>query len=160
MQVLPLKYNLYLADFTVIESEIQSLFKKELNKHNIQTYDRLPRGDYLKLVHYFTLSTLFKEYAELEYKKDTVFWINKETCNTDILTFIKEVKKVFPILLYITNKPYDITLFNKKTAEYTEITTELKEFRYSIDYSKYSFNRIKHFCIKNGLDSLIKTFKP
>jgi hypothetical protein len=103
---------------------------------------------------------LFKNYAELEHKKDTVFWINREICNTDILIFIKEIKKVFPILLYITNKPWDITLFNKKTAEYTEITTELKEFRYSIDHSKYSFNRIEHFCIKNGLETLIKTFKP
>ena len=117
MQVIALKYDLYLADFATIELEIQSLFKKELNKYNIHTYDSLPRGDYLKLIRYFTLSTLFKNYAELEHKKDTVFWINREICNTDILIFIKEIKKVFPILLYITNKPWDITLFNKKTAE-------------------------------------------
>jgi len=160
MQVLPLKYNLYLADFTIIESEIQNLFKAELLKYNILTYDSLPKQDYRKLVHYFTLSTLLKEYSELEHKKNTIFWINKETCNADILTFLKEVKKCFPILLYITNKSYSSVLIGKDTAEYTEITTELKEFRYSVDYSKYSFNKIKRFCTKNGIESLLTAFKP
>jgi len=159
MQVLPLKYNLYLADFTIIESEILHLFKNELTKYNITTYDSLPRKDYLKLVHYFTLSTLFKKYAELEHKKNTIFWIDKTTCNMDILIFLKEVKKCFPILLYVANKPYNSILIGKDTAEYTEITTELKEFRYSIDYSSYSFNKIKRFCAKFGLETLISTFK-
>ena len=159
MQVLPLKYNLYLADFTIIESEIQNLFKAELLKYNILTYDSLPKQDYRKLVQYFTLSTLLKEYSELEHKKNTIFWINKETCNADILTFLKEVKKCFPILLYITNKPYSSVLIGKDTAEYLEITTKLKEFRYSIDYGKFSFNKIKRFCVKNGLESLLTTFK-
>jgi len=160
MQLLPLKYNLYLADFKEIESVALQLFKSELLKYNIQTYDSLPRKDYLKLVHYFTLSTLLKEYAELEHKKNTIFWINKEECNMDILILLKEIKKCFPILLYITNKPYRTTLIDKNTAEYTEITTLLKEFRYSIDYSKYSFNKIKRFCTKNGLESLLTAFKP
>jgi hypothetical protein len=135
------------------------LFKTELLKYNITTYDSLPRQDYLKLVHYFTLSTLLKEYTESEHKKNTIFWINKETCNADILTFIKEVKKCFPILLYIINKPYKMALIDKNTAEYVEITTELKEFRYSMDYSKYSFNKIKRFCSKNGLEMFLDTFK-
>jgi hypothetical protein len=160
MQLKELKYNLYLADFNQIESEAQALFKAELLKYNITTYDSLPKKDYLKLVHYFTLSTLLKEYSNLEYKKNTIFWINKNTCNTDILNFIKEVKKCFPILLYITSKQYSSVLTDKNTAEYTEITTELKEFRYSIDYSKYSFNKIKRFCTKNGLESLLNSFKP
>jgi len=160
MQVLPLNYNLYLADFSIIESEVQSLFKAELLKYNITTYDSLPKQDYLKLIHYFTLSTLLKEYANIEHKKNTIFWINKETCHADILTFAKEVKKCFPILLYVTNKPYKTALVDKNTAEYLELTTELKEFRYSIDYSKYSFNKIKRFCTKNGLEALVSTFKP
>lgn len=160
MQVLPLKYNLYLTDFNQIELEVHTLFKAELLKHNILTYDSLPKQDYLKLVHYFTLSTLFKKYAELEHKKNTIFWINKESCNVDILNFINEIKKCFPILLYVTNKPYKTALISKNTAEYTEVTTELKEFRYSIDYSKYSFNKIKRFCTKNGLEALISSFKP
>jgi hypothetical protein len=160
MQLKELKYNLYLADFNQIESEAQALFKAELLKYNITTYDSLPKKDYLKLVHYFTLSTLLKEYSNLEYKKNTIFWINKDTCNTDILNFIKEVKKCFPILLYITSKQYSSVLTDKNTAEYTEITTELKEFRYSIDYSRYSFNKIKRFCTKNGLESLLNSFKP
>jgi len=159
MQLKELKYNLYLADFNQIESEAQALFKAELLKYNITTYDSLPKKDYLKLVHYFTLSTLLKEYSNLEYKKNTIFWINKDTCNTDILNFIKEVKKCFPILLYIASKQYSSVLTDKNTAEYTEITTELKEFRYSIDYSRYSFNKIKRFCTKNGLESLLNSFK-
>ena len=159
MRVLPLKYSLYLADFTDIESVAQALFKSELQKYNVITYDSLPRQDYLKLIHYFTLSTLFKEYAKLENKKNTIFWINKNICNTDILMFIKEVKKCFPILLYITDRTYDSVLTKENTAEYTEVTTELKEFRYSIDYSKYSFNKIKRFCTKNGLESLLNQFK-
>jgi hypothetical protein len=160
MQVQPLKYNLYLTDFTQIESEILRLFKAELLKYNITTYDSLPKQDYLKLVHYFTLSTLLKEYAELKNKKNTIFWIDKTTCNTDILIFLKEIKKCFPILLYITSKPYKTALNDKNTAEYTEVTTELKEFRYSIDYSKYSFNKIRRFCTKFGLEPLLSAFKP
>ena len=78
----------------------------------------------------------------------------------DILPFIKEVKKCFPILLYITSKPYKTALVDKNTAEYTEVTTELKEFRYSIDYSKYSFNKIKRLCTKFGIENLASVFKP
>jgi len=160
MQILTLKYNLYLVNFAEIESEVQALFRAELLKYNILTYDSLPRKDYLKLIHYFTLSTLFKEYAKLEHKKNTIFWINKAECSPDILTFIKEIKKCFPILLYVTSKPYKTIVTDKNTAEYTEITTELKEFRYSIDYSKYSFNKIKRFCAKYELDGLLTAFKP
>jgi len=160
MQLKELKYNLYLADFNQIESEAQALFKAELLKYNIITYDSLPKQDYLKLVHYFTLSTLLKEYSKLEHKKNTIFWIDKNTCNTDILNFAKEIRKCFPILLYITDKPYKTAYADKNTAEYTEITTELKEFRYSIDYSKYSFNKIKRFCTKFGLEALTALFKP
>jgi hypothetical protein len=160
MQVKELKYNIYITDFTQIESEVQSLFKAELLKYNITTYDSLPKQDYLKLMHYFTLAALFKVYAKLEYKKNTIFWINKETCNPDILIFIKEIKKCFPILLYVTNKPYRTALVDKDTAEYTEVTTVLKEFRYSMDYSKFSFNKIKRFCTKFDLLNLLSTFKP
>jgi hypothetical protein len=160
MQVTSLRYNLYLADFNQIVLEVQSLFKAELLKHNILTYDSLPKQDYLKIIRYFTLSTLFKEYAKLDNKKNTIFWINKDNCDTDILNFIKEVKKCFPILLFITDKPYETVLTNKNTADYTEITTELKEFRYSIDYSDYSFNKIKRFCEKNELETLVSSFKP
>jgi len=150
MQVLPLKYNLYLANFVQVELEIQALFKAELLKYNITTYDSLPKQDYIKLIRYFTLSTVFKKYAELEHKKNTIFWINKNTCNADILTLVKEIKRCFPILFYITDKPYESVLIGKDTAEYLEITTKLKEFRYSIDYGKFSFNKIKRFCVKNG----------
>lgn len=155
----PLKYNLYLINFQEIEIEILNSFQKELLSLNIQTYDSLPKQDYLKLVHYFTLVNIFKSYTELEHKKNTIFWIDKQTCNPDILNFVEEIKRSFPILLYVTDKPFKMALANKNTAEYTEVTTELKEFRYSIDFSKYSFNKVKRFCTKFGMESLLTSFK-
>ena len=155
MKIQELKYNLYLADFKEVEQEIFHLLKLELDKFGIITYEDLPRADYIKLLKYFTLSTICKNYSELQHKRNTIFYVNSVTTNTDILKFVKEIKKQFPILLYITEEQ----LTGNDPAVYTEITLKLKEFRYSIDYSKYSFNKIKKFCTTNKLDSLVADFK-
>lgn len=155
MKIQELKYNLFLVDFKDVESDIQKQLKKELEKYGILTYDSLPRKDYLQLIRYFSLLTICKHYRSLEHKRNTIFYINEKETSEDILNFVKEIKKYFPLLLYITTEQYNL----KDTAVQTEITLKLKEFRYSLDYSKYSFNKIKKFCKKNKLENLIEDFK-
>lgn len=155
MKIQELKYNLYLADFKEVEQEIFHLLKLELDKFGIITYEDLPRVDYIKLLKYFTLATVCKNYSKLQHKKNTIFYVNSATTNTDILKFVKEIKKRFPILFYITEEQ----LASNDPAVHTEIILKLKEFRYSIDYSKYSFNKIKKFCKANDLESLTEGFK-
>ena len=155
VKIQELKYNLYLVDFNEVEHEILSNLKKELDRLGILTTEDLPQSDYNKLLHYFTLFTLCKAYNSLEHKKYTIFYVNESVVNIAVLKFIKEIKKYFPFLLYITNTPYNL----QDTAVKTEITQSLKEFRYSIDFSKYSFNKIKKYCIKSGLDNLVTSFK-
>jgi len=156
MKVVDLKYNLYLVDFTQVELEILQSLKKELDKYGLLTKEDLPRADYIKLVNYFTLHGICKTYSELQNKKNTIFYLNSSKVDADILIFIKEIKKYFPIPVYIGTSPWQTA----DPAVKTEITIKLKEYRYSIDYSKYSFNKIKKFCNKFGLDSLVAAFKP
>ena len=156
MKVIDLKYNLYLVDFTQVELEILQSLKKELDRYGLLTKEDLPKADYIKLVNYFTLYSVCKTYSELQNKKNTIFYLNSSKVDADILKFVLEIKKYFPISLYIGTSPWD----SSDPAVKTEITMKLKEFRYSIDYSKYSFNKIKKFCNKSGLDSLITAFKP
>ena len=82
--------------------------------------------------------------------------MNQDSTNKDVLQFLKEIKKYFPIPIYLTQ---DIFI-DQDPAIYLEITLKVKEFRYSLDYSKYSFNKIKKFCKLYNLESLTTDFKP
>ena len=155
MKIHELKYNLYLVNFSDVEREILISIKSELDKFGVLSYEDIPRSDYLKLINYFTLSVICKTYANLPHKKNTIFYIIEKETNLDILKFVKEIKKYFPFLLYITELQYT----SNDPAVHTEITLRLKEFRYEIDYSKYSFNKIKKFCKVNQLENLILDFK-
>lgn len=159
MKILALKYNLYLVDFSQIELKIQKLFKLELDKYGFTSYEELPRGDYIRLLRYFTLSTLCKTYNSLPNKKNTIFFVNQETISADILSFLKDVKKAFPFLLYVTSETYKDIDNTDNTALNTEITIKLIELRYGTDYSKFSFNKIKRFCKQYELENLISDFK-
>ena len=156
MKVEELKHNLYLVDFAQVEREILYSIKKEIDKYGILTLEDLPKSDYTKLINYFTLFWVCKVYNDIQNKKNTIIFVNELTVDPDILKFIKEIKKHFPILLYTTKMQWD----SIEPAVKTEITIRLKEFRYGIDFSKYSFNKIKKFCNKFGLDSLIAAYKP
>lgn len=156
MKVQELKYNLYLIDFLQVEDQIQIQFKTELEKYGVLAYDMLPKQDYLQLLRYFTLFTVCKVYKNLTHKKNTILYVNSKTSNPDILKLVKEIKKVFPFLIYITEDTRDVS----DPAVLTEITYILKEFRYSVDLDCYSFSKIKKYCQKNKLDNLIADFKP
>ena len=140
MKIQELKYNLYLVDFAEVEHEILYSLKRELDRLGVMSIEDIPKKDYLKLLKYFTLYSICKGYSMLENKKNTVFFVHTPSTNTDILSFVKEIKKNFPILLYLSSD----TFILKDQAVYTEITLKIKEFRYGIDYSKFSFNKIKY----------------
>ena len=156
MKIEELKYNLYLVDFIQVEQEILHSLKKEIDKYGILAIEDLPKPDYTRLLNYFTLFWVCKVHNEAQNKKNTIIFINELTTSPDILKFVREIKKHFPILLYVTKLQWDGT----EPAVKTEITMKLKEFRYSVDFSKFSFNKIKKFCHKFGLDSLISAYKP
>jgi uncharacterized protein YerC len=159
MKILALKYNLYLVDFSQIELDIQKQFKIELDRYGFTTYEELPKKDYTRLLRYFTLSTLCKAYNTLPNKKNTIFFVNQELISVNILSFLKDVKKVFPFLLYFTSEAYRDISNPYESALNTEITIKLIELRYSTDHSKFSFNKIKRFCKENELENLISDFK-
>jgi hypothetical protein len=150
-----LKYNLYLVEFTEIENIVLSDLKNELLKFGFLTYEDLPRKDYLKLLQYFTLHNLCKAHRALPHKKNTIFYLNKKQCNQDIVKFIEEARKYFPIPVYVTTDSY----FKNDPGVYSEISLKVKEYRYSIDFSKFSFSRIKKFCKTYELDNFITDFK-
>jgi len=156
MKIQEIKYNLYLIDFAEVEKEILYQLKAELDRHGVLSYEDLPKTDYLKLVNYFTLFCVCKSYKNLQHKRNTIYYVETTRTNPDVLRFVKDIKKFFPLLIYITTDQFT----KEDNAVYTEITLKLKEFRYSFDYSKYSFNKIKKFCIKNKLEGLIIDFKP
>lgn len=156
MKIEELKYNLYLVDFAQVEHEIFQSLKKEIDKYGILTVEELPKTDYTKLLNYFTLFWICKIYRENQNKKNTIFFVSEINTNSDILKFVKEIKKNFPILLYITKTPWN----SNDPAVKTEITMKLKEFRYKVDFSKFSFNKIKKFCNKFGMEQLIFAYKP
>lgn len=156
VKIQELKYNLYLVDFNQVEREVHVSIKKELDKIGAITIEDIPKQDYTKLLNYFTLFHVCKLHSSLEHKKNTIFYVYELGTDSEILKFIKEIKKYFPILFYFTKDVHDLN----DLAVKTEITQSLKEFRYSIDFSKYSLNKIKKFCIKSGLESLFLTYKP
>lgn len=155
MKIKELKYNLYLINFAEVEKEILYLLKIELDKYGINSYEDLPKTDYTRLLKYYTLLTICKTYNGLNHKKNTLWYVDRYTTNPDILKFVLEIKKYFPIPLY-TDK---LDINSTDQAVQTEITLNLKEFRYSFDYCKYSFTKIKKFCKENELDSLLTGFK-
>jgi hypothetical protein len=156
VKIQELKYNLYLVDFTEVEQLILVSLKAELDKLGAITIEDLPKQDYLRLLNYFTLYHVCKLHSSFEHKKNTIFYVNETELNPNVLKFVKEVKKYFPIPFYLSK---DVPNLNN-TAVKTEITQSLKEFRYSLDYSKYSLNKIKKFCLKFELESLYSTYKP
>ena len=155
MKIQELKYNLYLVDFAEVELKVLTDLKTELNRLGIIALDDLPRTDYSKLLHYFTLLTLCQAYNSFEHKKNTIFYVYEPITNVHVLKFLKEIKKYFPFLIYTTKDIHNL----QDLAVKTELTQSLKEFRYSIDFSKYSFNKIKKYCIKSGLNNLVSSFK-
>lgn len=156
MKIRELKYNLYLVDFADIEKNIFDSVKKEFIKFGIVSYEEIPRKDYVKLLQYFTLQCVCKAYNGLNNKKNTIFFVNTDVVDQGVVEFTKEIKKHFPIMLYHTTQP----LSYDDPAVLQEITLNLKEYRYSLDYSKYSFNKIKKFCKKYDLESLLADLKP
>lgn len=156
MKVQELKYNLFLIDFTEIEKIIFDSLKKEFIKFGIASYEDIPRKDYIKLLHYFTLQSVCKAYNNLHNKKNTIFLISESKIDKEISKFTKEIQKHFPVPLYHTSETYDFS----DIASIQELTLNLKEYRYSIDYSKYSFNKIKKFCKTYELESLLSDLKP
>jgi len=150
-----LKYNLYLVNFKEIEQEILRSLKLELDRYGIHTYEDLPKADYNNLLKYFTLQTLCKVYNSFAHKKNTIMMVECKNTDYNILKFLKDVKKYFPFLLYFTEDTYNM----QDPAVYTELTYKLKEFRYSLDYSEYSYKKIKTFCKTNKLEALITDFK-
>ena len=155
MKVQELKYNLYLVNFADVEREILQSVKKEFDKFGIISYEEIPKKDYVKLLQYFTLQTVCKTYNSLNHKKNTIFFTESQCCNREIVEFLKEIKKYFPIPIYISTELVDMS----DPAVAQEITLKLKEFRYSIDYSRFSFVKIKRFCKKHELESLTTDFK-
>lgn len=155
MHIQELKYNLYLVNFKDIEQEILESLKSELDRFGVQTFEDLPRVDYINLLKYFTLQTLCKAHNNFAHKKNTIILVESKYTNADVLKFIKIVKKYFPFLLYITEDTYNI----QDPAVYMELTYKLKEFRYSLDYSKLSYKKIKSFCKDNKLEALLTDFK-
>lgn len=156
MKIQELKYNLYLIDFSQVEQEVHVSIKKELDKIGAITLEDIPKQDYIRILNYYTLYYVCKLHSSLEHKKNTIFYVYEPNTDSEILKFVKEIRKYFPILFYITKELHNLN----DTAVKTEITQSLKEFRYSIDFSKYSLNKIKKFCQKSGLESLFLTYKP
>ena len=155
MQIQELKYNLYLLNFKSVEQEILKSLKLELDRFGVHSFEDLPRVDYINLLKYFTLQTLCKTHNSFTHKKNTIILVESKNTNTDVLKFVKNVKKYFPFLLYITEDTHNM----QDPAVYTELTYKLKEFRYSMDYSKLSYKKIKSFCVDNKLEALLTDFK-
>ncbi len=156
MKIHQLKHNLCLVEFKDIEEVVFSSVKKEFEKIGINSFEEIPRKDYIKLLQYFTLQHICKLYNSFQNKKNTIIFVNQDSTNKDVLQFLKEIKKYFPIPIYLTQ---DIFI-DQDPAIYLEITLKVKEFRYSLDYSKYSFNKIKKFCKLYNLENLTTDFKP
>lgn len=158
MKLLKLQNGLSVIDFKIVEDEILHTLTKEFRKLGIIAYDDIPRKDYSLLLKYYTLYTICKTQSKVENKRNTIFFIEPDKVHKDIFGFIKDIQKVLPIPMFFSETPYN-TLISDNTAEYKETSSLIKDYRYNMDYSKYSFNKIKLFCKKHKLNSLLEDFK-
>lgn len=158
MSSVTLPYNLTVINFLNLEGEILGNLRVLFDKYGIDYKELIVKKDYINFFRYFTLKTVCTHYNEAKNKKNTVFFVEEDCISAEILKTVKELSKILPIPIYITKDRY-ITLLNKDTAEYKDLTIRIQEYRYSIDFSKYSFNKINRFYKKHGLDALLEEVK-
>ena len=158
MNPVVLPYNLTAVSFSDLESKILGSIKLEFEKFGINAHDDIFKKEYQNFFRYYTLKIVCGYYNEIKNKKSTILFVEEECISQDILSAVKEISKILPIPIFITKDRY-VTLLDKNTAEYKDLTIRIKEYRYSIDYSKYSFNKINRFYRKHGLDMLLDGIK-
>jgi hypothetical protein len=158
MKPVALPYNLVVVDFSEIEGEILGSLRVLFDSYGINGGLSIPKKDYLNFFRYFTLKIVCSHYNELNNRKNTIFFVEEDNTSTEVLNSITEISKILPIPIFITKDRYN-TLLDNNTAEYKDLTIRIKEYRYSIDFSKYSFNKINRFYKKHGLDRLLTDVK-
>ena len=158
MKPVALPYNFTVIDFSEIEEEILGNLRVLFDSYGINGSLSIPKKDYLNFFRYFTLKIVCSHYNELKNRKNTIFFVEEENISSEVLAAVTEISKILPIPIFITKDRYT-TLFDNQTAEYKDLTIRIKEYRYSIDFSKYSFNKINRFYKKHGLDKLLTDVK-
>jgi hypothetical protein len=144
MRLQKIALNLTVVDVESFAELVYKEYYHERVSYGLSLSDR----DADKLLLYYIAKNVFKTLQELDNRKNVIFYTNS---NTHIEISFKRVFaklcKVFPILHYTNTLDFSCLQDNKAAG--FELSTLIKDYRFSFDFNKFTNRKMKTFLDKH-----------
>ena len=144
MRIQKIAYGLTVVDVETFANEVFRGYYHDLtHTYGFEIADK----DSDKLLLYHTLSNLISLLKEQDNRKNVIFYINASVhIEARFLKAFVKICKVFPVLHYTNTLDYNCLDQNSGCCE--ELSTLIKECRYSFDFNKYPQRKMNAFLEK------------
>ena len=144
MRLQKIALNLMVVDVETFAELVYKEYYHERVSYGLTLTDR----DSDKLMLYYTAKNSFKVLQESDNRKNIIFYTNSNSHieNRFKKTFAK-LCKVFPILHYTNTLDFSCLQDNKAAG--FELSTLIKDYRFSFDFNKFTDRKMKTFLDKH-----------
>lgn len=168
------QYNLQIISFDKVYSEkfIKNFFNN-CEEYRIKEIT-LKNKDVKKLMYHNTIYAICEEIIQTKVKEKSIIFFSTSTlAKTDLNNYINEeelliffelllrkLSKILPVKVFITSNTfsYFTHIWKKYDAKGVELLNNIKAFAEKIDYSKFTFKRIRLFSHRYGLTFLSSVY--